>query len=103
MSDEFRLTDEAGVQHTVPVLGRFSQKINGQMAGFIIHRSLTISRSVLTHEVSGQRIAVLNNGKVKTEGIESAGREALNDFIQQYGEIRVSEFLGLSSRREAAT
>ncbi|EGT5675491.1 hypothetical protein AGJ34_21215 [Cronobacter dublinensis subsp. dublinensis] len=93
MTEMIEVIDAFGVAHKVTVMARFSHKINGHLLGFVVHKSLSIRRMVLSHEKSGTRIGVLNGGDIQRLGIEGAGLLALRQFVDSAGEIRAADVL----------
>lgn len=93
MADSVVLTDESGNTRAMPVLSRFVEQIDGKSFGFVIHKSPNLSRFVLVHEATSQRIGILNGGEIGRLGLDEAGKEAFRRFISQHGEIRTGQWL----------
>ncbi|EOC0011635.1 hypothetical protein ACI0X9_003320 [Cronobacter turicensis] len=90
MAEMIEIIDALGSLHHVAVLARLTQKIDGQMLGFVVHKSFTINRLILSHEKSGKRIAVLDGADIRHLGIEGAGHAALQSFVNSVGEKRAA-------------
>lgn len=93
MSELFTIVGADGCRHEVTVLGRFSEKIDGQMFGFVLHKAVTVKRYVLSHSTSGVRLEILKNGDVESLGMIAAGKKTLQNIIEKNGERKVSLWL----------
>ncbi|HCL5581055.1 TPA: hypothetical protein N2N40_002483 [Citrobacter freundii] len=93
MSETVTIIDATGLPREVTVIARFSEKIDGQQFGFVLHKALTVNRTVLCHAASGVRIEILKGSDVERLGEIEAGKKALQAIIQQGGDKKVASWL----------
>ncbi|MBQ0600926.1 hypothetical protein J7S78_14095 [Klebsiella oxytoca] len=93
MSETVTIIDAAGLPRDVKVIARFNEKIDGQQFGFVLHKALTVNRTVLCHAASGVRIDILKGSDIERLGEIDAGKKALQSLIQQSGDKKVASWL----------
>ncbi|MCX2460001.1 hypothetical protein Q2407_18195 [Escherichia coli] len=85
MSETVTVIDAMGRPREVTVIARFSEKIGGQQFGFVLHKALTVNRTVLCHAASGVRIEILKGSDVERMGEIEAGKKCFNQSFNSSG------------------
>ncbi|EPG8859847.1 MULTISPECIES: hypothetical protein [Enterobacteriaceae] len=102
MSETVTVIDAMGRPREVTVIARFSEKIGGQQFGFVLHKALTVNRTVLCHAASGVRIEILKGSDVERMGEIEAGKKVLQSIIQQFGDEKVASWLSSFLKKYAS-
>ncbi|MCW7549961.1 hypothetical protein [Photorhabdus aballayi] len=86
-----------GMQETL-CLASFSHLVSGVLEQFLVTRSIDDHHHVVTHEETGWMVCPIDLLSTTLVGVEKSGRDALNDFIDRYGETRLAELISSTKK-----